>query len=290
MAEAGGGHLDRALPRARHRTDLVPRLDVAGVLRARARSDLQTGLAERGPSRGAAARRELLRPRRSRSPGASLILVRGRDEQSGHSTTSAATGATNSSGTTFRAGGQGTCRQFTCKYHGWRYALDGTLTHVQQEAVLRRRHGRLRAGPVHCDVWNGFIFVNLDDEPRQSLREFLGPMITGLDDYPFDKLTERYDLVAHNNSNWKIFADAFQEYYHVPSLHSAAGARPRCATQRRLHLRALPDRRPAPAGVHCRDAALAARPGVHVPDRAGHPERSGRPRGGHRTSATFPRG
>ena len=73
---------------------------------------------------------------------------------------------------------------------------------------------------MHCDVWNGFIFINFDDEPRQSLREFLGPMITGLDDYPFGKLTERYEWVAHNNSNWKIFADAFQEYYHVPSLHS----------------------------------------------------------------------
>ncbi len=74
--------------------------------------------------------------------------------------------------------------------------------------------------PVHCDIWNGFIFVNLDAEPRQGLREFLGPMITGLDGYPFGKLTERYDWVAHNNSNWKIFADAFQEYYHVPALHS----------------------------------------------------------------------
>ena len=72
---------------------------------------------------------------------------------------------------------------------------------------------------MHCDVWNGFIFINLDPQPRQNLREFLGPMITGLDDYPFGKLTERYDFVAHNNSNWKIFADAFQEYYHVPSLH-----------------------------------------------------------------------
>jgi len=28
----------------------------------------------------------------------------------------------------------GICRQFTCKYHGWRYGLDGALTFVQQES------------------------------------------------------------------------------------------------------------------------------------------------------------
>ncbi|MBV8979424.1 MAG: aromatic ring-hydroxylating dioxygenase subunit alpha, partial [Acidimicrobiia bacterium] len=113
---------------------------------------------------------------------------------------------------------KGVCRQFTCKYHGWRYDLDGALTYVQQEQEffdLERESYGLRS--VHCDVWNGFIFVNFDPEPRQTLREFLGPMITDLDDYPFGKLTERYDWVADNNSNWKIFADAFQEYYHVPA-------------------------------------------------------------------------
>ena len=44
--------------------------------------------------------------------------------------------------------------------------------------------------PVHCDVWEGFIFVNLAEEPEQSLREFLGPMITGLEGYPFDQMTD----------------------------------------------------------------------------------------------------
>jgi nitrite reductase/ring-hydroxylating ferredoxin subunit len=114
----------------------------------------------------------------------------------------------------------GVCRQFTCKYHGWRYDLEGALTFVQQDGEFfdldTATNGLL---PVHCDVWNGFIFVNLDREPRQSLREFLGPMVTALDGYPFDQQTERYDFVAHNNSNWKLFADAFQEYYHVPALH-----------------------------------------------------------------------
>src|SRR5215813_4966914 len=57
---------------------------------------------------------------------------------------------------------QGSCRQFVCKYHGWRYGLDGELTFVQQEHeffnVDRSRYGLV---PVRCDVWNGFIFINL---------------------------------------------------------------------------------------------------------------------------------
>ena len=87
--------------------------------------------------------------------------------------------------------------------------------------------------PVHCDVWAGFIFVNLADEPAQSLLEFLGPMITALDGYPFERLTERYDFRADVGCNWKVFSDAFQEYYHVPILHpqeATPAARPK--TQR----------------------------------------------------------
>jgi phenylpropionate dioxygenase-like ring-hydroxylating dioxygenase large terminal subunit len=114
----------------------------------------------------------------------------------------------------------GVCRQFACKYHGWRYGLDGGLNYVQQEPEFfdldESRLGLIR---VHCDTWNGFIFVNLAEHPSQTLPEFLGPMLTGLDGYPFDKMTERYDFVGDNDSNWKIFADAFQEYYHVPALH-----------------------------------------------------------------------
>src|SRR3982750_1178582 len=114
----------------------------------------------------------------------------------------------------------GTCRQFTCKYHGWRYGLDGGLNFVQQEGeFFDLDKANLGLIPVHCEVWSGFIFINLAKEPDQSLAEFLGPMITALDGYPFDTMTERYVFQADNNSNWKLFADAFQEYYHVPALH-----------------------------------------------------------------------
>jgi len=114
----------------------------------------------------------------------------------------------------------GSCRQFVCKYHGWRYELDGTCSFVQQEKEFfdldRAEYGLVS---VHCDVWAGFIFVNLDETPRQSLRDYLGPMITALDGYPFDRLSERYGFRAIVPANWKIFMDALQEQYHAPIVH-----------------------------------------------------------------------
>ena len=66
----------------------------------------------------------------------------------------------------------GTCRQFTCKYHGWRYDLDGSLTFVQQEAEFfdldKADYGLV---PVRCEVWEGFIFVNLDPDSTTPLGE-----------------------------------------------------------------------------------------------------------------------
>jgi phenylpropionate dioxygenase-like ring-hydroxylating dioxygenase large terminal subunit len=115
----------------------------------------------------------------------------------------------------------GVCRQFACKYHGWRYDTDGSCSFVQQESEFfdldRADYGLI---PVHCEVWEGFIFVNFAAEPQQSLPEFLGPMILGLEGYPFEKFTERWFYRAEIQSNWKIFSDATQEFYHAPVLHA----------------------------------------------------------------------
>ncbi len=115
----------------------------------------------------------------------------------------------------------GKARQFVCKYHGWRYGLDGACTYVHQaNEFFDLQQDALGLAPIHFDTWAGFIFVNLAEQPPQSLRDYLGPMVGALDGYPFDRMTERYSFRAENDSNWKVFIDAFQEYYHVPPLHT----------------------------------------------------------------------
>jgi phenylpropionate dioxygenase-like ring-hydroxylating dioxygenase large terminal subunit len=114
----------------------------------------------------------------------------------------------------------GTTRQFVCKYHGWRFGLDGQLTHIQLEELFfdldKSKYG---LSPVHCDTWNGFIFIHLQDSPNETLREQLGELGAGLEGYPFDKMTQVYTLQAETKANWKLWLDAFQESYHGTTLH-----------------------------------------------------------------------
>jgi glycine betaine catabolism A len=115
----------------------------------------------------------------------------------------------------------GVCRQFTCKYHGWRYDLEGELTFVQQKSEFFDLDESLYGlVPVHCEVWAGFIFVNVAKEPEQSLTEFLGPMVTSLEGYPFERMTARFGYRTNIAANWKLFMDAFAEFYHAPVLHA----------------------------------------------------------------------
>lgn len=115
----------------------------------------------------------------------------------------------------------GTCRQFTCKYHGWRYGLDGQCTFVQQESEFfdldKRNYG---LAPVETDVWEGWVFVNLDPANTTSLRDYLGGIAKGIEGYPFHELTQVHRYRAEVGSNWKLFVDAFTEFYHAPVLHA----------------------------------------------------------------------
>jgi phenylpropionate dioxygenase-like ring-hydroxylating dioxygenase large terminal subunit len=114
----------------------------------------------------------------------------------------------------------GTTRQFTCKYHGWRYDLDGNLTFVQQESEffnLDKSDYGLKS--VRVDEWQGFIFVNFDPD-AQPLKEYLGRLGAGIEGYPFDLMTQKHTYRAEIGSNWKLFIDAFMEFYHAPVLHA----------------------------------------------------------------------
>ncbi len=177
----------------------------------------------------------------------------------------------------------GTCRQFTCKYHGWRYGLEGELNFVQQEGEFfdldKADYG---LAPVRVDTWEGFIFVNLDNTDSTPLRDYLGELGRGLEGYPFGEMTQVFKYRAEVGSNWKLFIDAFTEFYHAPVLHARQAVAEEVAEAPGLRLRSarVRDRRSARDGVVVGRDVAAEGPRHGQADRARAAQRALRSVGG----------
>ena len=65
---------------------------------------------------------------------------------------------------------------FTCPYHAWTFGNDGQLRSAPdfQRFYADKEHCNLRA--VAVEICAGLMFVNFDASPKQSLREYLGPL------------------------------------------------------------------------------------------------------------------
>lgn len=115
---------------------------------------------------------------------------------------------------------EGTASRFVCRYHNWTYRNDGQLAGVPDEANFfgmdKKCHGLT---PVACDVWEGWVFINLQREPEVSLAEFLGDFGEKYRGIPYPNADKSILYVSHLNVNWKVIADAFAETYHVPAIH-----------------------------------------------------------------------
>lgn len=118
---------------------------------------------------------------------------------------------------------QGRMPVLYCKFHGWRYALDGSLiAPTRADLLYDFDAGNCRLADIACEVWEGFIFINVDAANTQPLRVFLGELAHSVEGYPFGLLTQSYSFRIELNCNWKIFMDGFAEGYHTPYLHGAA--------------------------------------------------------------------
>jgi choline monooxygenase len=110
---------------------------------------------------------------------------------------------------------------FRCVYHGWTYALDGSLLHsTEMENVRGFRHEDFGLVAVHCEEWFNLVFVNLDAN-ASPLAASLGELCGQAERFAFPtmKLFERrtYDM----NCNWKTYVDNYLEGFHLPAVHPA---------------------------------------------------------------------
>lgn len=116
-------------------------------------------------------------------------------------------------------GAKGTGRGFACSFHGWSWDTQGALRGVTDAGQFTDLDmSSLALLPVHCDTWNGFVFLNFDAEPRETLTQWLGDLAQGYEDY----FEQQHKLSSHRfeiDANWNLAVNAFTEGYHTQYIH-----------------------------------------------------------------------
>lgn len=156
----------------------------------------------------------------------SVILMRGKDGQiRGFHNTCSHRGNKVVVETGEETFGRNKAAVVTCRFHGWVYNAHGSIVQVPEENKFSADFDKTRNGltPVHTDVWEGFIFVNLDpSENVTPLAEFLGGIGTHLAGFPYGELSQCFSYHTYLDCNWKVAHDAFAEAYHVATIHAGS--------------------------------------------------------------------
>ncbi len=126
--------------------------------------------------------------------------------------------------------------RFRCPYHAWAYDLDGNCigtplfegSDIPEDMRAAFDMSDVRAFdradyplfPVLARAWGPLILVSLDPDVM-SLEEWMGDLGDRLAGYSMEdweiQARKDYDIAA----NWKLVAENFMEYYHLPWVHPA---------------------------------------------------------------------
>lgn len=117
--------------------------------------------------------------------------------------------------------GSGTCKgnRIVCPYHGWAFGLDGALLAAPfMEGVKDFQKSDMGLRRFRHEIWNGFVFVNMDDEAT-SLSTLLEELQPCAQAYRFGEM-QAVELYRQTVPwNWKISLENFSEAYHQPWVH-----------------------------------------------------------------------
>ena len=117
------------------------------------------------------------------------------------------------------ASGCGKRQTLQCRYHGWTYALDGSLLRApEMEGTQHFRAEEMRLLPVQVTAFGPLVLVNLDTKAA-PLADFLEDIPERTAKFGLDRMryvTSRRWSVA---CNWKVYVDNYLEGYHLPVVH-----------------------------------------------------------------------
>lgn len=116
--------------------------------------------------------------------------------------------------------GCGKTQRLFCRYHGWRWTLEGKIDRVPWRADFAGvDDADIGLPAVKVGLWQGWVFINLDPD-AQPLEEYLRPLSQTLEPYLQQDMRYRWKESVMLEANWKVALEAFMEAYHAQCTHN----------------------------------------------------------------------
>jgi phenylpropionate dioxygenase-like ring-hydroxylating dioxygenase large terminal subunit len=114
---------------------------------------------------------------------------------------------------------------FYCRFHGWRYALDGSIVYVHDREDWKDcpefKEGALNLKQPKVGRWAGWVWLNMDPG-AEPLMDYLGAVADKLKPFDIDKMHLAWYETIIAPVNWKVIVEAFNEGYHAGATHAFA--------------------------------------------------------------------
>ena len=115
----------------------------------------------------------------------------------------------------------GTTPLLMCPYHHWTYTLDGRVKgcpEMHRADGFRKSDWRL--AEFRCEVWQGFVFVNLDGTAG-PLAEQYADFATLIAPWRTQEMEIVISMEWDCPFNWKVMIENWMESYHHMGIHNA---------------------------------------------------------------------
>lgn len=118
------------------------------------------------------------------------------------------------------ASGRGNKKRFTCPYHAWSYDNDGQLLsapYMDRVEGFDKKSCKLPS--FNTEIWQGFIFVNLDGKAK-ALSPQLEGLLPHIKNYHLESMNHIHAEETIWGANWKCLGENFMEGYHLSPTHA----------------------------------------------------------------------
>ena len=115
--------------------------------------------------------------------------------------------------------GKGSAPRIVCPYHSWTYTLDGQLIGAPfMDETKEFDKSEIRLGSVRLEIWEGFIYVTLNDE-LESVAERLKGLQKIVGQFRMADYEPVFDGDEIWETNWKCLVENFMDAMHIHQVH-----------------------------------------------------------------------